>query len=61
LERRDQPALEKSCQQMHDAGVVKLRAHLPAPDSDLAAELDAAVNDAHNALRICVSRLSVDH
>ena len=58
LERRDQPALEKSCQQMHDAGVVKLRAHLPAPDPDLTAELDAAINDAHDAAHMCLAAIS---
>jgi flagellar hook-basal body complex protein FliE len=58
LERHDQPALEKSCQQMHDAGVVKLRAHLPAPDPDLTAELDAAINDAHDAAHMCLAAIS---
>lgn len=58
LERRDEPALEPSCQEMHDAGVVKLRAHLPAPDPDLTAEIDAAINDAHNAAHMCLSAVA---
>ena len=58
LELRDEPALEPSCQEMHDAGVVRLRAHLPAPDPDLTAELDAAINDAHDAAHMCLSAVS---
>ena len=58
LELRDQAALEKSCQEMHDAGAVRLRAHLPAPDPDLTAELDAAINDAHDAAHMCLAALA---
>ena len=58
LKRQDDATLQKSCQQMHDAGVVKLRAHLPAPDPDLTAELDAAINDAHEAAHMCLSAIS---
>jgi hypothetical protein len=60
LELRDQPALETSCQEMHDASAVRLRAHLPAPDPDLNGELEAAINDVHAAAHTCY-RLSLDH
>ena len=52
LARRDEAVLQKSCQDMHDAGTVDLRAHLPTPDPDLTAELDAAINDAHEAAHL---------
>jgi hypothetical protein len=58
LERRDEPVLQKSCQGMHDAGAVDLRAHLPAPNPDLTAELDAAINDAHEAAHMCLAAVS---
>jgi hypothetical protein len=58
LEHHDDSAFEPSCQKMHDAGVVGLRAHLPAPDPDLTAELDAAINDAHEAAHMCLSAIS---
>ena len=58
LARADEPALEKSCQTLHDAGTVELRAHLPAPDPDLTAELDAAINDAHDAAHMCLAAIS---
>lgn len=58
LKRQDEPALERSCQQMHDAGVVDLRAHLPSPDPDLTAELDAAITDAHDAAHMCFAAMS---
>jgi hypothetical protein len=58
LERQDEAVLQKSCQDMHDAGAVDLRAHLPAPDPDLNAELDAAINDAHDAAHMCLAALN---
>ncbi|MGX9791142.1 hypothetical protein [Mycobacterium sp. MMS18-G62] len=58
LKRQDDATLQKSCQVLHDAGTVKLRAHLPAPDPDLTAELDAAINDAHDAAHMCLSAIS---
>jgi hypothetical protein len=61
LEHNDELALEPSCQKLHDAGAVELRAHLPAPDPDLTAELDAAINDAHDAAHMCLSAVSGSH
>jgi hypothetical protein len=58
LERNDEAALQPACQKMHDAGVVKLRAHFPSPDPDLTAELDAAINDAHEAAHMCLAAVS---
>ena len=58
LQRQDEPVLAKSCQQIHDAGAVKLRAHLPSPDPDLTAELDAAINDAHDAAHMCLAAVN---
>jgi hypothetical protein len=55
LKRLDEAVLQESCQTMHDAGVVDLRAHLPAPDPDLTAEIDAAINDAHEAAHMCLA------
>jgi hypothetical protein len=57
LKRQDGAVLQKSCQVMHDAGVV-LRAHLPAPNPDLTAELDAAINDAHEAAHMCLAAIN---
>ncbi|MGP4057302.1 hypothetical protein ACTWP6_21210 [Mycobacterium sp. 4D054] len=36
---------------------VGLVAHLPAPDADLTAELDAAATDAHDAAHMCLAVL----
>jgi hypothetical protein len=58
LGHNDETALEKSCQDMHDAGAVGLRAHLPAPTADLTAEIDAAINDAHEAAHMCLAAAS---
>jgi len=58
LEHHDDSAFAPSCQKMHDAGAVNLRAHLPAPDPDLTAELDAAINDAHEAAHMCLSAIN---
>lgn len=54
----DKFGLERSCQKIHDASVVDLRAHLPAPDPDLTAELDAAIDDAHALGHMCISAMS---
>jgi hypothetical protein len=56
LKRQDEVVLQKSCQDRHDAGAVDLRAHLPAPDSDLTAEIDAA--NAHEAAHMCLAAVS---
>jgi hypothetical protein len=58
IKRIDEAALEKSCQQLHDAGIVALRAHMPTPDPDLTAEIDAAINDAHEAAHMCLAAAS---
>ncbi|HTI76333.1 MAG TPA: hypothetical protein VL634_15155 [Mycobacterium sp.] len=58
LARQDEPLLRTSCQDMHDAGGVALRAHLPAPDPDLTSELDAAINDSHEAAHMCLAAIS---
>jgi hypothetical protein len=58
LKRQDEAVLQKSCQDMHDAGAVDLRAHLPSPDPDLTAEIDAAINDAHEAAHMCLAAIS---
>lgn len=55
LDRQDGATLEKSCQSMHDAGAVNLKAHLPSPDPELTAELDAAITDSHEAAHMCLS------
>lgn len=57
LTHMDRPALTAACQRMHDAAGVGLVAHLPAPDDDLTAELDAAATDAHNAAHMCLAVL----
>ena len=58
LEGFDESALKRSCPQMHDASTVKLQAHLPAPDTDLNAELEAAMNDVHAAAHVCLAALA---
>jgi hypothetical protein len=58
LADKDEAVLQKSCQDMHDAGAVDLRAHLPAPDADVTAEIDAAINDAHEASHMCLAAIS---
>lgn len=55
---QDETMLHRSCQDMHDAGTVELRAHLPAPDPDVTAEIDAAINDAHDASHMCLAAIS---
>ena len=58
LERQDEAMLRSSCQDMHDAGAVDLRAHLPTPNADLTAEIDAAINDVHEAAHMCLAAAS---
>jgi hypothetical protein len=58
LQRQDAPALATSCHKLHDAAEVRLRAHLPAPEPELTAELDAAINDAHDAAHMCLAAIS---
>ncbi|MGQ9410045.1 MULTISPECIES: hypothetical protein [Mycolicibacterium] len=58
LNRMDGPALESACQRMHDAAGVELAAHLPAPDADLTAELEAVAADAHDAAHMCLAVLA---
>ena len=55
LKRQDESTLQNACQALHDAGVVDLRAHMPTPDPDLTAEIEAAINDAHDAAHMCLS------
>lgn len=57
LTKMDRPGLTAACQRMHDAAGVDLAAHLPAPDADLTAELNAAAVDAHEAAHMCLSVL----
>ena len=58
LQQQDGPALDTSCHKLHDTAVVRLRAHLPTPDPELTAELDAAINDAHDAAHMCLAAIS---
>jgi uncharacterized membrane protein YdfJ with MMPL/SSD domain len=58
LKRQDEAMLQSSCQDMRDAGTVDLRAHLPTPNADLTAEIEAAINDAHEAAHMCLAAAS---
>lgn len=58
LQQFDKLGVERSCQRIHDASVVDLQAHLPSPDSDLTAELNAAIQDAHTSAHVCLSAIS---
>lgn len=55
LRRFDANALTGACQRMHDKAAVDVPAHLPTPDRDLTAELDAATQDAHAAAHMCLA------
>ncbi|OAN39957.1 hypothetical protein A4X20_16205 [Mycolicibacterium iranicum] len=55
LERLDAPALAAACQRMHDSAAVDIAAHLPSPDRELTAELNAATEDAHDASHMCMA------
>lgn len=58
LQQFDKLGVERACQRIHDAAVVDLQAHLPSPDPDLTAELDAAIQDAHTTAHVCLSAIS---
>ncbi|AFM15837.1 hypothetical protein Mycch_1027 [Mycolicibacterium chubuense NBB4] len=57
LQSLNGPVLAAACQRMHDAAAVDVAAHVPAPDPDLTAELNAAAQDAHNAAHECLAVL----
>jgi hypothetical protein len=40
---------------MHDTAGVELQAHMPTPDPDLTAELQAGAEDSHAAAHMCLS------
>lgn len=48
-------ALFLVCQTMHDASALRLRAHLPAPEPTLNADVQGAVDDAHLASHVCLA------
>lgn len=58
LERKGGSMLDTSCHKLHDAGAVKLRSDLPSPDRLLTAELDAAINDSHEAAHMCLAAIA---
>lgn len=55
IDRLDPIGLETSCQRLHDAADVKLKAHLPSPEPELTAEISAAIEDYHMAAHMCLS------
>lgn len=55
LDRLDAPALAAACQRAHDSAAVGIAAHLPSPDRELTAELNAATDDAHEASHMCMA------
>lgn len=48
-------ALAAACQKVHDAAEVRLQSHLPSPNSELTAELHAAIEDYHSAAHMCLA------
>lgn len=52
---QDAEALQKACQQLHDAAGVQVPARLPTPDPQLTSELQAAAQDAHEASHMCLA------
>ena len=48
-------ALAAACQHVHDAAEVRLQSHLPSPNSELTAELQAAIEDFHSAAHMCLA------
>lgn len=52
---RDPDAVATACQQIHDAGELRLKARLPSPNSDLTADLTGAIEDAHAAAHMCLA------
>lgn len=55
VQQMDDSTLEPTCRRMHDLAAVDLRAHLPSPDRDVTSELQAAVEDAHEAAHMCLA------
>ena len=58
VDRVDKNGLERACQRIHDYAEVDLQAHLPSPDPDLTAELNAAIEDAHTTSHMCLSAMA---
>lgn len=58
LKRLDKESVSEACQRMHDAGTVDLQARLPSPDPDLTAELEAAIQDVHDASHMCMAAVA---
>ncbi|AQA06696.1 hypothetical protein BVC93_25020 [Mycobacterium sp. MS1601] len=54
----DSSAFNDACQRMHDAAAVGVPQHLPTPDPQISAELDAAAEDAHSASHMCLAALA---
>lgn len=52
---QDAEALQKACQELHDAAGVHVPARLPTPDPQLTSELQAAAQDAHEASHMCLA------
>jgi len=52
---RNPDAVAASCQRMHDAGELTLKARLPAPDPVLTTDLAGAIEDAHAAAHLCLA------
>lgn len=48
-------ALSAACQHVHDAAEVRLQSHLPSPNTELTAELNAAIEDFHAAAHMCLA------
>lgn len=48
-------ALAAACQHVHDAAEVRLKSHLPTPNTELTAELQAAIEDFHSAAHMCLA------
>lgn len=48
-------ALAAACQRVHDFAEVRLQSHLPSPNSELTAELHAAIEDYHSAAHMCLA------
>lgn len=55
LERQDAAALGPACLTMHDDAAITLKSALPAPDGELTAELEGAIEDAHDAAHMCLA------
>lgn len=55
LAEQDVEALGAACLTMHDDAVITLKTDLPAPDPEVTAELDGAIEDAHEASHMCLA------